>query len=133
MLRVLFSLLLCLAVAADAAAQTAPASTTISTTKITATNKTTTSRATAKPRRTTIRKTATQKLGATNTTAQPVAEPAFDAASSAPARANGDGGNVYAAPGMPVNVDSPKKVGDYNGDPVGKPARPKRGNTLTPR
>jgi hypothetical protein len=44
--------------------------------------------------------------------------------------ADGKGQNAYAAPGMPVNVDNPKKVEGYNGP---APTKPRSGTTLTPR
>ncbi|GAB3854715.1 hypothetical protein GCM10028822_24910 [Hymenobacter terrigena] len=115
MIRSILTLMFALAVMAEASAQTAPA------TK-------------AAPRTTTPKKMVTR-----NTTASPApAEtggrtkvgPAGNGAVGSTESADGKGQSVYAAPGMPVNVDNPKKVGSYNGP---APARTKTSTTLTPR
>lgn len=110
-LRSFIPSLLLLAVAASATAQTAPAK---KTTKARST--TMQSRATAKPK---------PMPGGRNDIG-----PGGNGAVGSAESADGKGQSVYAAPGMPVNVDNPKKVEGYNG-----PARtkPRTGTTLTPR
>ncbi|GAB2854048.1 hypothetical protein [Hymenobacter ruber] len=121
MIRTVLTLVLALAIAAEASAQTAPATKT-------ATRKTTTTR-TATPK----------KMVTRNTTASPAPAETGDRTKIGPGgngavgsteSADGKGQSVYAAPGMPVNVDNPKKVGSYNGP---APVRSKGGTTLTPR
>lgn len=121
MIRSVLTLTLALACMAEASAQTAPA------TKATARKTTTTRRATSK------------KMVSRNTTASPApAEtggrtkpgPAGNGAVGSTESADGKGQNAYAAPGMPVNIDNPKKVEGYNGP---APARGKSRTTLTPR
>ena len=43
---------------------------------------------------------------------------------------DGRGQSIYAAPGMPVNIDNPKKAQGYDGP---APTRTKSRTTLTPR
>lgn len=133
MFRTLLTLLVALAIAAEASAQSAPAATT----KTTVRTKTAVRRPAAKTKRTTTHK-ATKTVRTANTTAQPAPEygtrtdigPGGNGATGSTESADGKGQGVYAAPGMPVNVDNPKKVEGYNGP---APARPRNGTTLTPR
>ncbi len=128
MIRTLLSLLLLLAVGAEASAQTTPAAVTTSTI---ARTKTTTRRPVKKARVTT-RKTTVKKVGAakaSETGGRNDIGPGGNGAVGSTESADGKGQSVYAAPGMPVNVSNPKKVEGYNGKPV--PA--KSGTTLTPR
>lgn len=113
MLRSLLSALALLAVVATASAQTTPVK---KTAKTRATTRSTTgqSRPAAKPMPNTRTNTGPGGNGAVGSTEN----------------ADGKGQNTYAAPGMPVNVDNPKKVEGYNGP---APARPRTGTTLTPR
>lgn len=112
MLRTLFTCLLALTLVVEATAQTTPGATA--------------------PRK------ATTRPAPKNTTAQPARNaagrsdigPAGNGAVGSTESADGKGQNVYAAPGMPVNVDNPKKVQGYNGP---APVRGRRGTTLTPR
>ncbi|MDO7845400.1 hypothetical protein Q5H92_03455 [Hymenobacter sp. M29] len=122
MLRSLLSALLALALVAEAAAQSAPA------TKTTTKAKTT--------------KTSTRPAATRNTTMKPAAAsapnsggrndigPGGNGAVGSTESADGKGQSIYAAPGMPVNVDNPKKVQGYNGP---APARTKSRTTLSPR
>ncbi|GAB3875743.1 hypothetical protein GCM10028824_31890 [Hymenobacter segetis] len=121
MIRSVLTLILALAIAAEASAQTAPAT------------------KTAARKTTTTRKTTAKKMVTRNTTARPApAEtggrtktgPAGNGSVGSTESADGKGQSVYAAPGMPVNVDNPKKVEGYNGP---APARTKSRTTLTPR
>ncbi|MBF9222545.1 hypothetical protein [Hymenobacter ruricola] len=127
MVRTLLSVAFALAVVAEAAAQSAPAGTT----KTTQTTRKTT-RPAARTQATT-RATTTKR---TNTTAAPAnggrddIGPGGNGAVGSTESADGKGQSVYAAPGMPVNVDNPKKVEGYNGP---APARAKTPTTLTPR
>ena len=114
MIRSALTLMLALAVTAIASAQTAPA--------------------TKAPRKTTPKKTVMR-----NTTASPAPTetggrtkpgPAGNGSVGSTESADGKGQSVYAAPGMPVNVDNPKKVEGYNGP---APTRGKSRTTLTPR
>ncbi|WP_201984088.1 hypothetical protein [Hymenobacter rubidus] len=107
MSRTLFSLLLTLAVVVDASAQTTP----------------TASATTARTKTTTRRplKTAphpTQKTSVKSRTA---------AATAAPSDSRGE--NVYAAPGMPVNVETANQPAATQPTP----AKRKGSTTLTPR
>jgi hypothetical protein len=115
MTRSFLTLMLALAVTAAASAQTAPAA------------------------KTATRKTTPKKMATRNTTASPAPAETGDRTKIGPAgngavgsteSADGKGQNAYAAPGMPVNIDNPKKVEGYNGP---APARTKSGTTLTPR
>lgn len=123
MFRTLLSLVVALTIVAKASAQTAPAGTT---------KKTAVHRSATKKTTFTTRKT-------TNTTSQPAAPeygtrtdigPGGNGAVGSTESADGKGQGVYAAPGMPVNVDNPKKVEGYNGP---APTKPRSGTTLTPR
>lgn len=138
MFRTLLSFLLLLAVAAETSAQTTPAgATTTTATKTTARTRTTTRRPVKKARRTMVRKTTTRRVGATSAPARPaVAErtaigPGGNGAVGSSATADSKGENVYAAPGMPVNVQT-GKVESYNGRPAGERAPAKGNSTLTP-
>ena len=113
MLRSFYTLALLLAVAAGATAQTAPA------------KKTTKTRATTSRNTTMQGKTPKPMRGDRNDTG-----PAGNGAVGSRESADGKGQNAYAAPGLPVNVDNPKKVEGYNGP---APTRPRSGTTLTPR
>ena len=115
MIRAVLTLILALAVAAEASAQNAPA------TKAAA------------------HRTAPKQAVVRNTTARPApAEtggrtkigPGGNGAVGSTESADGKGQGVYAAPGMSVKVDNPKNVGGYNGP---APTRPKSSTTLTPR
>jgi hypothetical protein len=129
MFRILLSGALALAVVAEASAQSAPANTTRATT-------TKTTAHTATKSRTATRKTTATRTGAANASAARAAGgrddvgPGGNGAVGSTETADGKGQNAYAAPGMPVNVDNPKKVGGYNGP---APTRAKSRTTLTPR
>ena len=115
MIRAVLPLLLALAVAAEAAAQTAPAT------------KATTRKSTPKKgvmRNPTARPMPAETGGRTKT------GPAGNGATGSTESADGKGQSVYAAPGMPVNVDNPRKMEGYNGP---APTRTKSRTTLTPR
>lgn len=121
MLRSLLPALFALAIAADAAAQSAPA---------TKTTKATT-KATTRPaatRNTTMKPAAART--APNSGGRDDIGPGGNGAVGSTESADGKGQSVYAAPGMPVNVDNPKKVQGYNGP---APTRTKSRTTLTPR
>lgn len=114
LLRSFFSALLVLTVAASATAQTAPI------------------KKTGKTRATTTRSTTMQGQAA----AKPAPGgrndigPGGNGAVGSTESADSKGQNTYAAPGMPVNVDNPKKVEGYNGP---APTKSRTGTTLTPR
>ncbi len=112
LLRSLYAAALVLVLAAGATAQTAPA------------KKTTKARTTA--RNTTMQG---QASGSARGNRNDIG-PAGNGAVGSTEEADGKGQNVYAAPGMPVNVDNPKKVEGYNGP---APAKPRSGTTLSPR
>ncbi|WP_210513668.1 hypothetical protein [Hymenobacter terricola] len=134
MIRTLFSLLLALAVAAEASAQATPGVKTK-----TATHTKTTVHRPAKVRSTTHKTTVKGAAAQSSAPSAPAAGgrndigPGGNGAVGSTESADGKGQNAYAAPGMPININNPKKVGDYNGDPAGKPARRRSGTTLTPR
>ena len=115
MLRSLLSALLALAIVAEAAAQSAPA-----------TKAKTTKAATA--RNTTMKPAAARTAPAYGR--RDDIGPGGNGAVGSTESADGKGQSVYAAPGMPVNVDNPKKVQGYNGP---APTRTKSRTTLTPR
>ena len=139
MFRTLLSFLLVLAVAAETSAQTtAPtgATTTTAIKTTTARTRTTTRRPVKKARRTTVRKTTTRRVGATTSPAPAAGErtaigPGGNGAVGSSATADSKGENVYAAPGMPVHVQS-GKVEAYNGRAAGERAPAKGSSTLTP-
>jgi hypothetical protein len=125
MLRSLLSALFALAFIAEATAQSAPA------TKTTTATKATTRTATA--RNTTMKPAATRAAAASKAASSGGRNdigPGGNGAVGSTESADGKGQNVYAAPGMPVNVDNPKNVQGYNGP---APARTKSRTTLTPR
>jgi hypothetical protein len=115
LLRSFFSPLLVLAVVASAAAQTAPV------------------KKTTKTRATTTRSTTMQNQAATKPTpgGRNDIGPGGNGAVGSTESADGKGQGVYAAPGMPVNVDNPKKVEGYNGPAPTTKSR--TGTTLSPR
>ena len=123
MLNKLLPALLLLAVATEASAQTTPARP----------SKTAAHSPASPPRR-----TPAKSLGSKKAMARPMPQtggrddigPAGNGAVGSTESADGKGQSVHAAPGMPINVDNPKKVESYNG-----PARtkPRSGTTLTPR
>ncbi|MFD2721898.1 hypothetical protein ACFST9_24490 [Hymenobacter monticola] len=125
MLRSLLSVLLALAFVVEAAAQSAPAT---KTTKATATKTT----------RTSATRNTTMKPAAGSASASKSASsggrndigPGGNGAVGSTEAADGKGQSIYAAPGMPVNVDNPKNVQGYNGP---APTRTKSRTTLTPR
>ena len=118
MFRTLFTILVGLALVGEATAQTTPARK-APTTKGAAPRKATGS-TTAQARRPAARPmTGRDDIG-----------PGGNGAVGSTEAADGKGQGVYAAPGMPVNVDNPKKVEGYNGP---APTRARRGTTLTPR
>jgi hypothetical protein len=124
MFRTLLTLLLTLTIVAEASAQSTPAGTTK-----------TTGRTKATPRRPAPKASPTKRTVANttaNTTAQPVKGigAGGNGVAGSTETADGKGQNVYAAPGMPVNIDNPKKVEGYNGP---APTKPRSGTTLTPR
>ncbi|MDO7850081.1 hypothetical protein [Hymenobacter convexus] len=122
MLRSLLSALLALAIVAEAAAQSAPA------TKTTKAKTTKTATRTATTRNTTMKPASART--APNSGGRNDIGPGGNGAVGSTESADGKGQSVYAAPGMPVNVDNPKKVQGYNGP---APARTKSRTTLTPR
>lgn len=142
MFRLLFSLLLILALGAGAMAQTAPVDRPTASPKTTTrTTTTTTHRPVKKARRTTIRKTTVKRLGAaTNTTPAPAPAPASPAVGASGGNgvtgstegADGKGQGSYAAPGMPIDVQS-GKVESYNGPAPGERTRAKKSTTLAPK
>lgn len=111
MLRSALTLILALTFVAEAAAQTMPATKT-------ATRRTTPKKAVM--RNTTARPAPTETGGRNNSPG------AVGSAESA----DDKGQSLYAAPGMPVNVSDPKKVGSYDGPAATKT---KSNTTLTPR
>ena len=138
MFRTLLSFLLLLAVAAETSAQTTPAgaTTTTATKTTTARTRTTTRRPVKKARRTIVRKTTTRSVGATSSPAPAAGErtaigPGGNGAVGSSATADSKGENVYAAPGMPVHVQT-GKVEPYNGRAAGERAPAKGSSTLTP-
>lgn len=137
MFRTLLSFLLLLAVAAETSAQTTPAgATTTTATKTTARTRTTTRRPVKKARRTIVRKTTTRSVGAASSPAPAAGErtaigPGGNGAVGSSATADSKGENVYAAPGMPVHVQT-GKVESYNGRAAGERAPAKGSSTLTP-
>jgi hypothetical protein len=115
LLRSFLASLMVLTVAVSATAQTTPAKKTTTKARATTSRSTTMqSRAAAKPVPGTRHDIGPGGTGAVGSTES----------------ADGKGQNAYAAPGMPVNVDNPKKVEGYNGP---APAKPRSGTTLTPR
>ncbi len=141
MFRILFSLLLILALGAGATAQTAPAPGPTASPKTTTRTTTTTHRPVKKARRTTIRKTTVKRLGAaTNTTPAPAPAPASPAVGASGGNgvtgstegADGKGQGSYAAPGMPIDVQS-GKVESYNGPAPSERTRAKKSTTLAPK
>ncbi|MBO2010449.1 hypothetical protein [Hymenobacter negativus] len=116
--RSFFSVSIVLATVASAAAQTAPVK---KTTKTTSTARATTSRSTTMQSQSAAKATP----GGRNDIG-----PAGNGAVGSTENADGKGQNAYAAPGMPVNVDNPKKVEGYNGP---APTKSRTGTTLSPR
>ena len=115
MTRSVLSLLLALAITAAASAQT-PSATKAATRKTT-------------PKKAVMRNTTASSAPAGMGVRTKIG-PGGNGAVGSTAPADGKGQGVYAAPGMPVNIDNPKKVEGYNGP---APTRPKSGTTLTPR
>ncbi|UOQ98466.1 hypothetical protein MUN81_03015 [Hymenobacter sp. 5317J-9] len=127
MFRMLLSGVLALAVVAEAAAQTAPTTKTATTTRKSGARPAAKAAAPA-------RAATTTRAAAANTTAAAGGRndigPGGNGAVGSTESADGKGQSIYAAPGMPVNVDNPKKVGKYDGP---APVRTKSRTTLTPR
>ena len=119
--RSFLSALTLLAVVASASAQTTP---------VRKTTKTTTRRPATKTRSTTMQSRAAKPIDPPVPGTRHDIGPGGNGAVGSTEAADGKGQSVYAAPGMPVNVDNPKKVEGYNGP---APVRGKSRTTLTPR
>lgn len=115
MIRSILTLALALAFATQASAQTTPATNAAA------------------------RKTTLPKAARPNTSASPAPTETGDRAKIGAGgngavgttdSSDGRGQSIYAAPGMPVNIDNPKKAQGYDGP---APTRTKSRTTLTPR